>query len=246
VPILFRPARRPWRLLQLLVIVLLLSGPGLPRGQLQGQSGPVQLGVDTRTGAPELRIGALLEEARFQEALEEGLPLRIRVQAELWRDGFFDSQEGRGEWRAAVVHDPLDRTYQFRSGGASADLVLGSLEQLRAAVLQSFTLPLRPGRRGRYYYLATLEVETFSLSDLEELQRWLRGDLAPGIAGEGGGVDGALTRGMGRLLQRALRLPTLRIRLQSPFFDFPGPGGAETMEAAGGGDLSLGGAPPGP
>lgn len=216
------PPPRPPRLPGLLLVLMVLLGLAMPMGQLHGQPGPVQLVVDPRTGAPELRIGGVLEEARFREALDEGLPLRIRVQAELWRDGFFDSQEGRGEWRATVVHDPLARTYQFRTGDASTDLVLGSLEQLRAAVLQSFTLPLRPGRRGRFYYLATLEVETFSLSDLEELQRWLRGDLAPGIAGEGGGVDGALTRGMGRLLQRALGLPTLRIRLQSPFFDFPG------------------------
>jgi len=231
VPTLSPPKRRPWPLPGLLAVLLVLLGPGMPMGQLRGQSGPVQLGVDPRTGALELRIGALLEEARFREVLEEGLPLRIRVQAELWRDGFFDSQEGRSEWRATVVHDPLARTYQFRTADASTNLVLGSLEQLRVAVLQSFTLPLRPGRRARYYYLATLEVETFSLSDLEELQRWLRGDLAPGIAGEGGGVDGALTRGMGRLLQRALGLPTLRIRLQSPYFDFPGAvEGVETVE----------------
>ncbi len=211
----------PTRLLPLLLFVGLLVSLGVlvPVGAL-GQE--VTLAVDPRTGALELRVGGLLEEERFRDALEEGLPLRIRVQAELWRDGLFDSQEGGAEWRATVLYDPLSRTYRFRTTELATEQVLVSLEQLRLVVLESFSLPLRPSRRARYYYLATLDVETFSLSDLEELQRWLRGDLGPGLAGERGGVDGALTRGVGRLLQRALGLPTLRVRLQSPPFDFQG------------------------
>lgn len=228
----------PPRLIPLLLLAGLLAPP-----DMQGQDAPVALLVEPSTGALELRIGDLLEEDRFREALDEGLPLRIRVQAELWRDGFFDSQEGGAEWRATVVYDPLSRTYQFRTMDVSTEQVLGSLEQLRLVVLQSFALPLRPSRRARYYYLATLEVETFSLSDLEELQRWLRGDLGPGIAGEGGGVDGALTRGVGRLLQRALGLPTLRIRLQSAPFDFPGEGEREVEVGLAGTPTQPGAAP---
>lgn len=219
-PVLPRRAS-PTRLLHRLLLVGLLLAMGLllPEGVVAQE---VALAVEPRTGALELRVGDLLEEERFRDALDEGLPLRIRVQAELWRDGLFDSQEGGAEWRATVLYDPLSRTYRFRTTELDTEQVLVSLEQLRLVVLQSFSLPLRPSRRARYYYLATLDVETFSLSDLEELQRWLRGDLGPGLAGERGGVDGALTRGVGRLLQRALGLPTLRVRLQSPPFDFPG------------------------
>jgi hypothetical protein len=186
---------------------------------LAGQSGAASLAVEPRSGMVELVLGDLLDEPRFREALLEGLPLRVRVVTELWRDRFFDSQEGRAEWRATVLHDPLDGTYRIRASSGEAEIALSSLEEIRLVLQRTFTVPLRPTDEGRYYYLATLDVETISLSDLEELQRWLRGDLATGIAGGRGGVEGAVTRGLGRVLQRALRLPALRVRLQSPAFE---------------------------
>lgn len=182
---------------------------------------PAALHVDPRTGTVELRVGDVLGDPRFRTTLREGLPLRLRVSTELWRDRLFDAQEGREEWRATVLRDPLDGTYRLRTSSDPGELVLSTEEEVRLALQRSFTVPLRPTRPGRYYYLATFEVETLSLSDLEELQRWLRGDLARGIAGAEGGVEGAVTRGLGRALQRALRLPALRIRLQSPRFDIP-------------------------
>lgn len=207
-----------------LVVLTLLAAPV----QARAQEGAASLSVDPASGAVELVLGDILEEDRFREALLEGLPLRIRVVAELWRDRFLDSQEGRAEWRATVLHDPLDGTYRIRSTSQQAEAVLPSLEQTRLVLQTSFAVPLRPPARGRYYYLAALEVETLSLTDLEELQRWLRGDLASGIAGERGGVEGAVTRGVGRILQRALRLPALRVRLQSPPFDAPVPPAPES------------------
>lgn len=207
-----RPLDRPGLLL--LALVLLSFPP-----PAVGQTDPASLTVDPRSGIVELVVGDLLEESRFRGALLDGLPLRVRVVTELWRDRFFDSQEGRAEWGATILHDPLDGTYRLRVSSEAAEVALSSLEDTRFVLQRSFTVPLRPSREGRYYYLATVEIETFSLSDLEELQRWLRGDLATGIAGERGGVEGAVTRGMGRMLQRALRLPALRVRLQSPVFE---------------------------
>lgn len=208
-----RPRRRRGGLL-LFALATLASPPAAA-----AQSGAASLTVNPRSGVVELVVGDLLEESRFREALLEGLPLRVRVVAELWRDRFFDSQEGRAEWRATIFHDPLDGSYRIRVSSGEPEVALSSMEEIRAVLQRSFTMPLRPAGEGRYYYLATLEVETFSLSDLEELQRWLRGDLATGIAGGRGGVEGAMTRGMGRVLQRALRLPALRVRLQSPVFE---------------------------
>ena len=82
-------------------------------------------------------------------------------------------------------------------------------------------LKLEPAGPGRYSALVVVEMETLSLSDLEELQRWLRGDLAPAVAGEED-VEGAVARGVRRLFVRALGLPAQRLRLRTPTFEIGG------------------------
>ena len=68
-------------------------------------------------------------------------------------------------------------------------------------------------------------METLSLSDLEELQRWLQGELAP-VVGGGGDVEGALAKGVRRVLVRMLGLPAKHFQIQSPSFQVePGKGG---------------------
>jgi hypothetical protein len=77
---------------------------------------------------------------------------------------------------------------------------------------------LRPNARSRsYYYLATLEIETLSLSDLQELQHWLRGEAQPAIQGRRP-VGRAVGRGVQRALVRMVGLPSRRYEARSPTF----------------------------
>jgi hypothetical protein len=76
---------------------------------------------------------------------------------------------------------------------------------------------VRPIRPGRYYYIVSLEIETLSLSDLEELERWLRGELEPAVRG-GGSVGEALGTGVKRLLLRVLDVPARRYQARSSRF----------------------------
>jgi hypothetical protein len=142
--------------------------------------------------------------------------VRIRIVAELWKDGFFDSQRGRGEWRASVIYDPLEQRYRV-SIGAAPELPVDSLGGLAEALQTGFSLPLKPSEKGRYYYIGQVEVETLSLSDLEELQRWLKGDLASAVAGNEK-VETAVGRGMRRVLVRMLGLPAKRFRVKTASF----------------------------
>jgi hypothetical protein len=66
-----------------------------------------------------------------------------------------------------------------------------------------------PSQQGNYYYSATLEVSTLSDADLEELERFLEGDVRRS-RGEGGLGD-ALGRGATRFLLRLAGLPSLRL-----------------------------------
>jgi hypothetical protein len=184
---------------------------------------PLYLSVDPESGAPDIRFGSVFDDPGLTEALHSGLPLRIRVIVELWKDGFFDSQKGRAEWRASILYDPLEGRYRVATGeDGSVELALDSLSQARQALQRRFSTALRPLEEGRYYYLGRADVETLSLSDLEELQRWLRGDLAPAVAGDEE-VGGAVGRGVGRLFVRILGLPARRFKLRTPKFEFSDP-----------------------
>lgn len=204
------------RLLFLAFLATILAA-GLPSGAAAQEE--TWISVVPETGTARVEVGALLDDRALANAMHEGLPLRIGVSVELWADRFFDSEEGREEWKASVVYDPVTLAYEVQIGDRGATR-LRTLEQVRDHLQRAFVLGLRPPRAGRYYYLATVEMATLSLSDLDELRRWLSGDLASGAAGD---TEGAVTRGVRRLFVRALGLPTRRLRLRTDAFDFKGP-----------------------
>lgn len=184
---------------------------------------PLHLEVDPSTYALSFRLGASLADPRLDQVLSSGLPLRLTVRAELWRDRFIDGLAGQESWRAVLVYEPLEGRYHLRiSSSPAAERSFRSLEEARAALQQPVRLHLRPERAGRYYYLATLEVETLSLSDIEELRRWLRGELGPAVSGERE-PESALATGLQRLLIRVLGLPNRRFEVRTPAFEVRGP-----------------------
>lgn len=202
------------------VLCATLAAVGARPGAVAGQDEETWISVEPRTGGVVVELGALLEDRALANAVHEGLPLRISVDAELWADRLFDSEEGRESWKASVLYDPVTLRYEVQIGQADA-VEYRTLDEARDHLQRSFGLGLRPARPGRYYYLATVEMETLSLSDLEELRRWLSGDLAPAVGGEAP-VDGAVARGVRRLFVRALGLPTRRVRLRTEAFTFEG------------------------
>lgn len=165
-----------------------------------------------------LLVGPVLAEAALIEALEAGLPVRMRFRAELWKDALFDDLVGDGEFVLVVRYEPIERVYQVLDGRrAGAVASFRSFALMRGAVEATYRMDFRPRSTGRYYYLSTLELETLALSDLEELQAWLSGELSPAVAGDGN-VLGALGSGARRLFIRVLRLPTRRFEARSPTF----------------------------
>lgn len=206
-----RPRAIPW---VLAALCLLLPFPAAAQ-----DSEALYLSVHPEDGRLDIRIGSLFADDRLSEALHSGLPLRIRVVADLWRDEFFDDHKGQGEWRASVIFDPLEGRYRVATGEDGAvEVAVDSLPEVREALQSRFHMSLRPLEEGRYYYLGKIEVETLSLSDLEELQRWLRGDLAPAVAGDEE-IGSAMGRGVGRAFVRILGLHARRFKVRTPKFE---------------------------
>lgn len=179
---------------------------------------PLYLAVHPENGALEIRIGDLFADPGLVQALHSGLPVRILVSVALWKDGFFDREKGRGEWRASVLFDPLEQRYRVGTGGEGAtELSVDSLAAVSEALQAGFDLPLRPREEGKYYYLGQVQVEMLSLSDLEELQRWLQGDLATAVRGEEN-VGTAVGRGVHRMVVRMLGIPAKRFKVRTETF----------------------------
>jgi hypothetical protein len=176
----------------------------------------------TGSRAPIVRSENLLgSNSRWLSALRSGLPVRLHYRVEVWRsrDGWFDSFARQVEWDVVVRHEPLLDQYTLLTfvGAARQERRYATLDALGAALAFAYQVNVRPAEAGRYYYAASLQVSTLSDSDLDELERFLAGDL--GRAAESGeNLGDALGRGATRFLLRLAGLPSLRLEARSERF----------------------------
>ncbi len=213
------PLPRSWFGAVPMVLVAVLSLISAELGAQESED-PITLALRAESGTVDLQIGDILGIGGIHRSLEAGLPVRIAIVTELWRDRLLDSQVARHDWRATVRYDPLSELYRLET----ADGVVGqssSLEQITRFLREEVSVPIGPTSAGTYYYLARIELETLSLSDVEELRRWLRGELTPAVEG-GGEVGGALGQGLRRLVVRMLGLPVQRYQVRSARFEWQG------------------------
>lgn len=165
----------------------------------------------------------LLEGAKIRELLRSGFPAAMTFRLELWRSGgMFDELEKSTQWNVLVSYDPYGQRYHaIRRHGPSSQEDFGSfpsVEAVEAKLAESYPVALRPERTGtRYYYNVVLDVESLSVSDLDELQRWLRGELEPAVRGKRAPLS-ALRRGFGTLLSRLLGGETRHYESRSGVF----------------------------
>jgi hypothetical protein len=157
---------------------------------------------------PVIRTSNVIADREMQKLLQTGFPANLHYRADLWsRGGFFDDIEATVEWDVLVRYEPLTKTYRVARfiGGRAENL--GRFEQYEdaQAVVARPYQPMLPARRtrDRQYYIVTLELEVLSMSDLDEIDRWLRGELRPAVRGKRN-PGTAIGRGLGRLATRLL------------------------------------------
>jgi len=166
-----------------------------------------------------VRAQQLLEDGVFDGALRNGFPVRFHFTLELWRGAaLFDRLVRDAEWDVVVRLDPLTREYDLiRSGGTIEHFTtMAAASRALAARFKVELLPPR-GTGARYYYVASLDITSLSLTELEEVERWLSGDVGPAIKAKGNIAD-ALANGARRLLIRFSGLPRRRLEQRSRTF----------------------------
>ena len=155
---------------------------------------------------PIVRTANVIADAELKKLLQNGFPAHLSYRADLWsRSGWFDDVESTIEWDVVVRYEPLTKTYRVaRYIGDRAENLgrFESYEDAQAVVARPYQPPLPARRsRGRQYYIVVLEVEVISMTDLDELERWLRGELRPAVRGKRN-PGTALGRGISTLATR--------------------------------------------
>ncbi len=182
---------------------------------------PGQPGAAPGTG-PAVRALDVLSEGQTRDLMRNGFPARLHFRVELWHaGGIFNALDGTREWDVIARYDPLDKQYRAARLAGQTVTVLGEFPQfpaLAAAIGAPYTVPLVPGRGGgKYYYNAVVDVEMLSLNDLDEVERWLRGELTPAVRGQRN-PGGVLGRGLRTLFVRLLGAERRHYEVRSKTF----------------------------
>ena len=122
----------------------------------------------------------LFAEPSIRDLVRSGFPASLHFRLELWRaGGLFDDLEGRLDWDLIVQYDPSAQRYRVlrRQGGQHDDLgSFATLATAQTVLERPARSTLNPERDGvRYYSTIAMDIEALSVSDLDQLERWLRG-----------------------------------------------------------------------
>jgi len=197
----------------LLACLLALAAPAAAQRQPL-----LAVSVDQARTTGVLRVGPVLGDEELADAVVSGVPIRLRLRAELWRDAFMDDLVESTTRTSVVVYEPITRRFFVRSStGEVRSRVFASFDSARTAVERDYPLQVVTRRQGQYYFTATLDIETLSVSDLQELERWLQGDLQPAVSGRQS-LPSALGEGAKRLLIRVLGVPNRHYEARSATF----------------------------
>ena len=164
----------------------------------------VQLDVGVPSQATPVVVTAtgLFGDPDMRELVRSGFPASLRYRLELWRaGGLFNDLEGTHEWELIVQYDPSGQRYRVvrREGGRLEDMgSFATLSTAQAMLERPLRIMLTPQRQAkRYYYNFVLDISALSVSDMDQLERWLRGV-------RGGTAAGAIGSGMRTLMLRML------------------------------------------
>ncbi|HEY3258228.1 MAG TPA: hypothetical protein VGJ64_05185 [Gemmatimonadaceae bacterium] len=160
------------------------------------------------TEPPSVRSVSLLSDEAMRNLLVNGFPARLHYRMERWATGgWFDDIKATAEWDVVVKYDALGKQYHVFRAVANRALELGSYPTLIDAeemVNAAFSAPISPAKRGqRSYYNLVLEIETLSLTELDEVEQWLRGEVKPAVRGKKN-PGTAVSRGVRTLMVRLL------------------------------------------
>ena len=203
------------------VALALALGAGEATAQRRGVEIRLPSGPALVSEGPLVRTVNALDERDLRDLLAHGFPIRVHFRAELWTvAGWFNDLRGSWEWDVVLRQNAMDRTYEVARLVGDEVTPLGEFGQLASALAAAerpYRVPVLPPRGRRSYWNVVVDVETLSLSDLDEVERWLRGELRPAVRGQRN-PGTAVGRGIRTLASRLLGGETRHYEVRSETF----------------------------
>lgn len=176
---------------------------------------------------PTVRALDVVSDAETKGLLESGFPARLHFRVELWSAGrVFDAMQSSTEWDLFIYYDGLGKKYRVVRVEGNGDAItsagqFGSYEEMTREVERAQRVALRATQqKNRQYYIGVLDLESMSLTDLDEVERWLRGELQPAVRGKGN-PGTALGRGIRQVFVRLLGAERRNLQARSRTFTVP-------------------------
>ena len=180
---------------------------------------PSQLAIE----GPLVQARDMLNGPRIREPLSAGFPARFHFRVELYTEGFLNQLERTVEYDMIVRRRALENVFEvillidrpFSLGKFS------KIEDAEAAVGRRTRVPITAIRTTRtMYYKVSLEVQVIESSDLDEVDRWLRGNIESPLKGRTN-PGTALTRGLRSIAAKLLGGESRQYDVSSPSFRLP-------------------------
>jgi len=173
---------------------------------------------------PTVRALDVLSDPETKGLLESGFPARLHFRVELWSAGrVFDALTRSEEWDLFVYYEALGKKYRVVRVEGDGDAItsagqFNTFDDMIDEVERQQRVHVKPpAQRNRQYYIGVLDVESLSLTDLDEVERWLRGELQPAVRGDGN-PGTALGRGIRRVFVRLLGAERRNLQARSRTF----------------------------
>jgi hypothetical protein len=191
------------------VVALLAAAGGAARAQ-----GTPTLAITLPAAAQLATTGPLvlatnmLSSAHSRDPLAAGFPARFHFLVTLWTEGgLANAIERRAEYDVVVRYIAMEKKYEVvQLMNDQAPFSLGKfdhVEDAERAIARPTRVPITAfGSKKPFYYRVTLDVQILGASDLDEVNRWLKGELEPAIHGE---------RNPGTALTRSIRMLASRL-----------------------------------
>lgn len=171
---------------------------------------------------PSVRALDVISDAETQGLLASGFPARLHFRIELWSAGrVFDALTSRAEWDLFIYYDGLGSKYRVVRVEREGEVItsagqFATFAEVVKEVERPMRAPVRAAKqKNRQYYIGVLDVASLELSDLDEVQRWLKGESGTGNPGT------AVGRGIKKMFVRLLGAERRNLQARSRTFVVP-------------------------